>query len=60
MKSARIDKDRAIQKLEKKYNDEIEELENLLYEVQQKLQEEKGKELPGMDMYGILNFKKRS
>ena len=51
MKSARIDKDRAIQKLEKKYNDEIEELENLLYEVQQKLQEEKGKELPGMDMY---------
>ena len=37
MKSAQIEKDREIRRLEKRFNEEIEEMENLLFEVQQKL-----------------------
>jgi hypothetical protein len=37
MKNAQIEKDREICRLEKRFNEEIEEMENLLFEVQQKL-----------------------
>ena len=37
MKNAQIEKDREIRRLEKRFNEEIEEMENLLFEVQQKL-----------------------
>ena len=33
MREAKLDKEREIKRLEKRYNDEIEEMENLLFEV---------------------------
>ena len=37
MKTARIEKDRELRKMEKQYNEEVDEMENLLFDLQKKL-----------------------
>jgi len=46
MKNAQIEKDREICRLEKRFNEEIEEMENLLFEVQQKLADRTKEPMP--------------